>query len=92
MTSIPQIQIGKTHSESFHVKHMLPLPADTPFGNLALKYMSIIQRLDFVDVMMQTVYQSFGRARTQNFSKDIFLTTPCFQSKSSTGFEKQSMI
>ena len=53
------------------MKHLLPLPADTPFGNLALKYVTIIQRLDYINVMVRMVYQSFERARTQNFSRDI---------------------
>lgn len=54
------------------MKLILPLPADTPFGNLLLKHTQIIMRLDRVNAMVQTIYRSFEKIHTQNISDDLF--------------------
>lgn len=71
MHSLPQIDIGKSPAEPLHVNHFLPLPADTPYGNLSLKYTKIIERLDRVNVKIQTTYQSFGRLHAHDISVEI---------------------
>jgi len=64
----PQIETGRAPEENLNVRHMLPLPADTPFGNLSLKYTLIIERLDHVNLMLRTVYESHERALADPFS------------------------
>lgn len=70
--SVPQIQIGKVPSEPLNVSHMLPLPADTPFGNLALKYLRIIDRLDRINVMVQRAYESHEKVCLQGIDGDLY--------------------
>lgn len=71
----PQIQTGKAPDEHLNVRHMLPLPADTPFGNLSLKHTLIIQRLDHVNLMLRTVYESHERALADPFSDALLQHT-----------------
>ena len=65
--SIPQIANGKKADEMMNVKFTLPLPADTPFGNMYLKHMKIIYRLDHVNRKLAFVYQDWGKAVSKNF-------------------------
>ncbi len=67
MPTVPQIQIGKLQGEPLHAKHMLPLPADTPFDNLSLKYTQIVERLDHVNLSVQKAFASFDAAKAQDF-------------------------
>jgi hypothetical protein len=64
MTNIPQINIGKQPEQHFNIVHMLPLPADTPFGNMALKYTQIVFRLDHANLLIREVFRSYVRAKT----------------------------
>jgi hypothetical protein len=68
MSTVPQIEIGKSPGEPLNVEHMLPLPADTPFGNLSLKYTRIVERLDHVNLSVQKAFASFDAAR----ARDLF--------------------
>lgn len=63
MTNILQISTGKKPEQHFNVVHMLPLPADTPFGNFALKYTRLILRLDHVNLLIREVFESYTRAK-----------------------------
>ena len=63
---VPQIRTGKRVGEHLHVAHLLPLPADTPFGNLAGKYIDIVLRLDHVNVLVARVFSSYESAKAQN--------------------------
>src|SRR2546430_11830901 len=63
---VPQIRTGKRVGEHLHVAHLLPLPADTPFGNLAGKYIDIVVRLDHVNVLVARVFSSYESAKAQN--------------------------
>lgn len=67
MPTVPQVEIGKSPEEPLHVKHMLPLPADTPFGNLSLKYTRIVERLDHVNLSVQKAFASFDAAKARAF-------------------------
>lgn len=64
--NIPQISTGKQPKQHFNVVHMLPLPADTPFGNLALKYTQIILRADHVNLLVREVFKSYTRAKASD--------------------------
>ena len=63
---VPQIRTGKRVGEHLHVAHLLPLPADPPFGNLAGKYIDIVVRLDHVNVLVARVFSSYESAKAQN--------------------------
>ena len=45
---IPQIENGSKGSY-LYVSQMLPLPADTRWGNLTLKFMKIVQRIEYLN-------------------------------------------
>ena len=62
-TEIPQVNIGRRHGEPLNVTQMLPLPADTPFGNLAAKFMMILERLDHVNGIVQQVFGTYEAAK-----------------------------
>ena len=62
-TELPQIDIGRRHGELLNVVQMLPLPADTPFGNLLRKYAAILERLDHVNGRIQGVFESYESAK-----------------------------
>lgn len=59
---IPQVRTGKRRDEHLYVKHMLLLPADTPFGNLSLKCALIIERLDHLNGLIDGVFASYQAA------------------------------
>jgi len=63
MNNIPQINTGKRPEQHFNVIHMLPLPADTPFGNMSLKYSQLVFRLDHVNLLIREVFKSYARAK-----------------------------
>jgi hypothetical protein len=69
--SIPQIEIGKSPGQPLNVRILLPLPANTPFGNFQLKYMLIVQRLDHVNSMLPTVFESYERAMAQPMTNEL---------------------
>jgi len=64
-TPIPQIDNGKRPEDPIlaHV-HLLPLPSITPYGNLTLKSMKIVMRIDWLNQRIQDVYASYARARS----------------------------
>lgn len=64
---IPQIDNGKRPEEPLNVKHFLPLPANTPFGNMCLKHTKIISRLDHVNLKLIHVYQDWEKALSKEF-------------------------
>lgn len=65
MHTVPQIDNGKTPSDNVGVWHMIPLPADTPFGNLLLKHYRIVERLDHVNVSIQKAFASYDAAKSR---------------------------
>ena len=64
---IPQVNNGKTPNQYLSTLQMLPLPADTPFGNLALKYHKIISRTDHMNLRLHEVFESFNVMRKLSF-------------------------
>lgn len=63
MTEPPQINIGKRPEQHFNIVHMLPLPADTPFGNMFSKYMQILTRLDHANLLIRELFESYTRGK-----------------------------
>lgn len=59
----PILEIGKKPSDPRHVLHFLPLPADSPYGNLALKYLKVFQRLDHANQTILRVYAQHAALR-----------------------------
>jgi hypothetical protein len=59
MTDVPQIRNGKMLDEELRVDHFISLPADTPFGNLCLKYTQIVLRIDHVNRLVRRAFESY---------------------------------
>ena len=64
MTTPPILEIGKQPDEPLNVVHFLPLPANSPFGNLALKYLEVFQRLDHANHTILRVYAQHTALRS----------------------------
>ncbi len=61
--AIPQIDNGKRPDDPLLAYvHLLPLPSDTPYGNLALKSMKIVMRVDWLNRRIGEVYASYARS------------------------------
>lgn len=58
-SELPQVRTGKRPNEAMNVRYILPLPAETPFGNLALKYTLILERLDHINYLVGQVYATY---------------------------------
>jgi hypothetical protein len=43
--AVPVINVGGEHQDILHASQLLSLPPDTPYGNLALKWVKIVGRL-----------------------------------------------
>lgn len=57
--TIPQIDNGKAPQEPLHGSHLFPLPANTPYGNLSLKWMNIVRRIDIVNLEIRRVFDLY---------------------------------
>ena len=57
---IPQIDNGKRPGEQLNVRHSWRLPSDTPYGNLLLKSLAIVERIDHVNRLIQQVYDEWA--------------------------------
>jgi len=70
---IPQINNGKRPEEPLLAQvHLLPLPSDTPYGNLTLKSITIVMRIDWLNKRIRDVYASYA----QNSSVDPLAAEP----------------
>lgn len=67
---VPNIDSGKTPKELLNVKHLLPLPASTSFGNLELKWMKIIQRLDHINDRIENL-NSLHQKKLNSIANDL---------------------
>ena len=63
MTTPPILEIGKQPGDPLNLKHFLLLPANSPFGNLALKYLKVFQRLDHANHTILKVYAQHATLR-----------------------------
>jgi hypothetical protein len=72
MSPIPQIQIGKSTEQTYiGIKDLLPLPANTPFGNFYLKFWKIVDRLDHVNRKIKHSHVSYTQAISEEMSFSI---------------------
>jgi len=58
----PIIQRKTQHPGFVHAYDLIPLPADTPYGNLILKSMKIITRIDKINSKIEATYKSYENA------------------------------
>lgn len=63
MSAVPQINVGKTPEQHLNIIHLLPLPADTPFGNMALKHTMLIQRFDHINLLIREIFATYESAK-----------------------------
>ena len=61
--NVPEIVTGKKPHEPINVMLIPPLPLDSPFGNLNLKGMKILLRMDQVNVRIHEAFQSYASTR-----------------------------
>jgi hypothetical protein len=66
VAQIPQIDNGKQPSQPINIVHIPRLPSDTPYGNLLLKGMNIVRRLDRVNLEVARVYSSYVHPKSAN--------------------------
>ena len=66
---IPQINIGRQHGEPLNITQMFPLPIDTPFGSLAVKFMTVLGRLDHVNGTIQEVFRTHEAAKANRLGR-----------------------
>ena len=59
MRDIPQIDNGKKPLQPLNVVHFIWLPSNTPYGNLLLKGMNIVRRIDRVNLEVGRVFTSY---------------------------------
>lgn len=69
------IDIGMQPEEPLNVSLLLPLPANTPYGNFQLKWMDMISRLNEANRQIIISYENWCAARTgsiEDSMKDVF--------------------
>ncbi|MXO34831.1 hypothetical protein GFU95_06745 [Apibacter sp. B3889] len=54
---VTSIKIFKEHT--LHEDNFISLPFDTPYGNLKLKWIEILQRLDNIDTLIIQLFDEF---------------------------------
>ncbi len=98
----PIIESLKTHNEILMDKQFLPLPKDTPFGNLFLSWIEILQRTDRINDLIIDLYTDFEIIKQNQdvinpdisslFYKQKFLTEQIFYWLRKTADELISLI
>ena len=66
MAEIPQIDNGKAPRAMLNVVHIPWLPAETPYGNLTLKAMNMVLRLDRINLEVARVFTSYVHPKDHN--------------------------
>jgi hypothetical protein len=64
-TPVPQIDNGKQPHQPINIVHIPQLPSDTPYGNLLLKGMNIVRRLDRVNLEIGRVLSSYVHPKNE---------------------------
>lgn len=72
--TIPQIETGKRHDEPMNFSLIIPLPASTPYGNLQLKHMTIMSRLDEANRQIGIAYAEWDKFTAQRTRPGVELT------------------
>jgi len=68
MRDIPQIDNGKKPLQPLNIVHCIWLPSDTPYGNLLLKGMNILRRIDRVNLEIDRVFSSYVHPNKQDIN------------------------
>lgn len=71
---VPQIDNGKQPFQPINIVHFPQLPSSTPYGNLLLKGINIVRRLDRVNLEIARVFASYVHPKneqSQNPLQDI---------------------
>jgi hypothetical protein len=68
MDGIPQIDNGKQPEELMNIIHLPQFPSSTPYGNLLLKAMNIVRRIDRVNIEIRRVFSSYVHPSNQDIS------------------------
>src|SRR6266702_3649304 len=71
MTTIPQIGNGKQPLQPLNIVNLPFLPSDTPYGNLLLKSMNIVRRLDRVNLEVARVFSSYVHPKDADVAKPL---------------------
>jgi hypothetical protein len=71
MITPPILEIGKQPGEPLNCNHLLPLPANSSFGNLALKYLKVIDRLDHANYTILCVHAQHATLKSDPASPFI---------------------
>ncbi|WP_282370524.1 hypothetical protein [Pseudomonas sp. PS02290] len=72
--TIPQIETGKRHDEPMNFSLIIPLPASTPYGNLQLKHITIMSRLDEANRQIGIAYAEWDKFTAQRTRPGVELT------------------
>lgn len=59
MSAAPRIDNGKHFLEPLNIMTVGWLPSDTPYGNLLLKGMDIVRRIDRVNLEVERVFATY---------------------------------
>ncbi len=71
MITIPQVDNGKQPLELVNIVHVPQLPSDTPCGNLLLKGMNIVRRLDRVNLEVVRVFSSYVHPKREDVANSL---------------------
>ena len=68
---ILQIDNGKQLLQPLNIVHFEWLPSSTPYGNLGLKGMNIVRRIDRVNVEIRRVFTSYVHPSNQDVNNRV---------------------
>lgn len=72
--TIPQVETGKRHDEPMNFSLIIPLSASTPHGNLQLKHITIMSRLDEANRQIEIAYAEWDKFTAQRTKPGTELT------------------
>lgn len=87
---LPIIEVFKTQNEHLNEKHILKLPDNTPYGNLGLKCLDLVQRFDNINHLIEELDRYYQIIKIEHtdikienvkslfFSKEKFVTEQIF--------------
>lgn len=68
MNEVPQIDNGKRPEDLLNIISLPRLPSNTPYGNLLLKGMDIVRRIDRVNIEIRRVFTSYVHPSKQDIN------------------------